>query len=286
MGCAEGRRNAVAMPLPFTKMHGAGNDFVLVDATRTPFALDREARRRIADRRKGIGCDQLLVVQASQGDEDFFYRIYNADGGEVGQCGNGARCIARFIHDKALSRERRLRLGSPGGIVETELLDDGVRVNMGAPQLAPADIPFLADAEALTYAIDLEGETLEIGAVSMGNPHAVLMVKDLASTPVADLGEMLETHPRFPERVNVGFMQRLDATHVKLRVFERGAGETLACGTGACAAVVWGILAGQLEHEVEVRLPGGSLMVSWQGRGEPVFLAGPAVTVFEGTFLL
>lgn len=274
------------MRFTFTKMHGAGNDFVVVDATARPFELEREERRRVADRRLGVGCDQLLVVEPPRGDEDFHYRIYNADGGEVEQCGNGARCVARFIHDKGLSENRRLRLGSSGGIVTAELLDDGVRVNMGAPKLAPREIPFLADGEAVVYTIDLEGETLDIGAVSMGNPHAVLAVNDIATTPVADLGEMLESHPRFPERVNVGFMQRLDATHVKLRVFERGAGETLACGTGACAAAVWGILAGKLEHEVEVELPGGTLMVSWQGRGEPVFLAGPAVTVFEGTFLL
>ncbi|HEX7030472.1 MAG TPA: diaminopimelate epimerase [Gammaproteobacteria bacterium] len=274
------------MQLAFTKMHGAGNDFVVVDATRAPLELDREERRRLADRRFGVGCDQLLVVESPRGDEDFFYRIYNADGGEVEQCGNGARCVARFIHDKGLSQDTRLRLGSLGGIVEAELLEDAVRVNMGAPKLAPADIPFVADAEALTYAVDLEGETLDIGAVSMGNPHAVLTVNDVAATPVADLGEMLESHPRFPERANVGFMQRVDATHVKLRVFERGVGETQACGTGACAAAVWGMLAGQLDHDVEVELPGGRLMVSWRGRGEPVFLAGPAVTVFEGTYLL
>lgn len=275
------------MPITFTKMHGAGNDFVVVDATITSFDLSHEQRRQIADRRFGIGCDQLLVVEpARNNDEDFSWRIYNADGGEVEQCGNGARCVARFIHDKNLSQKTSLRLGSLGGIVEAELLEDGVRVNMSEPAFAPAEIPFTADAEALTYIIGLEGESLDVGVVSMGNPHAVLTVNDVATTPVADLGEMLESHPRFPERVNVGFMQRLDASHVKLRVFERGVGETQACGTGACAAAVWGMLSGQLDHEVEVQLPGGALMVSWRGRGEPVFLAGPAVTVFEGTFLL
>jgi diaminopimelate epimerase len=273
--------------IAFTKMHGAGNDFVVIDATAEPLELARNDRRLIADRRIGIGCDQLLFVEAPHGDEDFFFRIFNADGGEVEQCGNGARCVARFIHDKGLARKRRLRLGSLGGTLEAELLDDGhVRVNMGAPRLAPAEIPFDADAEALTYAIDLEGEQLDVGAVSMGNPHAVLTVNDVADAPVADLGEMLEEHPRFPRRVNVGFMQRLDAAHVKLRVFERGVGETLACGTGACAAAVWGMLAGQLDPEVEVELPGGTLVVSWRGRGEPVFLAGPAVTVFEGNITL
>ena len=272
------------MNLAFTKMHGAGNDFVVIDASRAPFTLTREARARLANRRFGIGCDQLLVVEAAHAkDEDFFFRIFNADGGEVEQCGNGARCVARFIRDKGLSTRQQLRLGSPGGTLQAELLDDGnVRVNMGKPQLTPADIPFLADEEQLTYSIDLEGESLDIGAVSMGNPHAVLTVNDVSRTPVADLGEMLESHSRFPQRVNVGFMQRVDAAHVKLRVFERGVGETLACGTGACAAVVWGVLAGQLDHNVEVELPGGRLVVSWQGRGEPVFLSGPAVTVFDG----
>src|SRR5690606_1349876 len=206
------------MALAFTKMHGAGNDFVVVDATVKPFGLDADERRRLADRRFGVGCDQLLVIEPARGDEDFFYRIYNADGGEGEQCGNGARCVARFIHDQGLSANTRLRLGSRGGLAEAELLDDGGRVHMGVPRLPPAEIPFEADTESLTYRIDLEGEPLGIGAVSMGNPHAVLLVNDLAATPVADLGEMLETHPRFPERVNAGFMQRLDATHVKLRV--------------------------------------------------------------------
>lgn len=272
------------MKISFTKMQGAGNDFIVIDATQSPLNLERDERRRLADRRYGIGCDQLLVVERARGDEDFHYRIFNADGGEVEQCGNGARCVARFIHEQKLSAKHVLRIGSLGGTLEAELLDDGkVRVNMGVPRLAPEQIPFIAEAESLTYAIDLEGETLEIGAVSMGNPHAVLTVNDVAGTPVEDLGEMLESHPRFPRRANVGFMQKLDAAHIKLRVFERGVGETLACGTGACAAVVWGILADQLDHEVEVELPGGTLVVSWRGRGEPVYLAGPAVTVFEGT---
>ncbi len=274
------------MNIAFTKMQGAGNDFVVIDATHAPFELAHDERARIAHRRFGVGCDQLLVVERARGDEDFFFRIFNSDGGEVEQCGNGARCVARFIHDHALSGKRVLRLGSLGGTLEAELLDDGsVRVNMGAPRLAPAEIPFDAAVESLTYPIDLEGETLDIGAVSMGNPHAVLTVNDVAATPVDDLGEMLESHPRFPRRVNVGFMQKVDGTRVKLRVFERGVGETLACGTGACAAVVWGVLAGLLENDVTVELPGGNLVVSWRGRGEPVFLAGPAITVFEGTLI-
>ncbi|MBW3567420.1 MAG: diaminopimelate epimerase [Proteobacteria bacterium] len=270
--------------LEFTKMQGAGNDFVVIDATRSPFMLDREARRRLADRRLGVGCDQLMVVEAPNGDEDFSYRIYNADGGEVEQCGNGVRCVARFIHDRGLSDKRKLRLGSLGGVLETERLAlDTVRVNMGEPVFEPARIPFDAERESLTYPLALEGEMVDVGVVSMGNPHAVLQVNDTRTTPVADLGEMLESHPRFPKRVNVGFMQKLDARHIRLRVFERGVGETLACGTGACAAVAWGNIAGILDHDVDVQLPGGTLVVSWQGRGTPVFLTGPATSVFEGS---
>jgi len=275
------------MNIEFTKMQGAGNDFVVIDATRAAFTLEREDRQRLADRRFGIGCDQLMVVQAPQGDEDFFYRIYNADGGEVEQCGNGVRCVAKFIHARGLSGKSTLRLGSLGGVLEAELLDAGdVRVNMGEPVFKPAEIPFDADKEAVTYPLALEGEMLNVGAVSMGNPHMVLQVNDTTATPVADLGEMLESHPRFPRRVNVGFMQKLDTRHIRLRVFERGVGETLACGTGACAAVAWGILAGTLDHEVDVQLPGGTLVVSWQGRGTPMFLTGPAASVFEGSITL
>lgn len=271
------------MKINFTKMQGAGNDFVVLDATRVPFTLDHEQRKRLADRRLGVGCDQLMVVEAPDGNEDFSYRIFNADGGEVEQCGNGVRCVAKFIREKGLSEKVQLRLGSLGGVMETELLEDGnVRVNMGEPKFKPAEIPFESDEELLTYPLVLEGEMLEVGAVSMGNPHVVLQVNDIDATPVEDLGEMLESHARFPRRVNVGFMQKIDTQHIRLRVFERGVGETLACGTGACAAVAWGILAGALSHEVEVELPGGTLMVSWQGRGSPVFLTGPANTVFEG----
>lgn len=275
------------MKISFVKMHGAGNDFVVIDATAAPVNLEREERRWLADRRLGIGFDQLLIVEAARSEEDFHYRIFNADGGEVEQCGNGVRCVARFIHERGLSQKTHLRLGSLGGVLEAELLDDGqVRVNMGAPRLAPAEIPLLAEAESVTYAIQLEGETVDVGAVSMGNPHAVLMVNDTDNTPVADLGEMLESHEKFPNRANIGFMQRIDQGHIRLRVFERGVGETLACGTGACAAVVWGIVADQLDNTVEVQLPGGVLVVSWQGRGSPVFLTGPAVTVFEGNITL
>lgn len=275
------------MKINFVKMQGAGNDFIVVNALEHAIDLEREERRRLADRRHGIGFDQMLVIEPARDDEDFRYRIFNADGGEVEQCGNGVRCVARYIHEQGLSDKNTLRLGSLGGVIETELHPDGqVRVNMGEPRFAPADVPLLAETEAVTYAIELEGQTLEVGALSMGNPHAVLMVSDLDATPVGDLGEMLETHERFPNRANIGFMQRIDSTHVRLRVFERGVGETLACGTGACAAAVWGMLADQLDDTVEVQLPGGTLVVSWQGRGTPVYMTGPAETVFQGTIEL
>lgn len=272
------------MSVRFTKMHGAGNDFAIIDATRTPFTLDETAIRRLADRRTGIGFDQLLVVEHAVGNADFNYRIFNGDGSEVEQCGNGARCVARFVHDHGLSSSRALRLATRGGIIETELLADRtVRVNMGKPRLAPAEIPFIADEQCLRYPLEIAGDLMEIGAVSMGNPHAVLLVDDVDDAPVAALGPLIERHARFPKRANVGFLQVIDTHHVRLRVFERGAGETLACGTGACAAVVFGILTGALADEVEVALPGGTLVVSWAGRDAPVFLAGPAVTVFEGS---
>lgn len=272
------------MQIRFTKMEGAGNDFVVIDGSGAPLDLDAGECRRLADRRRGVGCDQVLVILPAQSkDEDFHYRIYNADGSEVEQCGNGVRCIARYIHDHGLSDKPLLRLGSLGGIMRAELLgDEGVRVDMGEPILEPADIPFDAKTRQVAYTLDLEGENFEIGALSMGNPHAVIRVYDLDATPVADLGEMLESHPRFPNRVNVGFLELLDSKHVRLRVYERGVGETLACGTGACAAAVWGQLAGLLDEKVAVDLPGGTLMISWKGTGHPVLMTGPATTVFTG----
>lgn len=281
------------MQINFDKMEGAGNDFVVIDATREPQELSAAACRHIADRRRGVGCDQLLVIEpARDSDTDFYYRIFNSDGSEAEQCGNGVRCVARFIHEHALSSKKYLVLGSPGGKIETELLDElpggsqQVQVNMGAPRFEPADIPLDAGERSLSYRATLEGHDIEFGAVSMGNPHAVLKVSDLENTPVADLGEMLESHALFPRRANIGFMQKLAPDHVRLRVFERGVGETLACGTGACAAAVWGMLAGELASEVKVDLPGGRLMISWDGmeKGEdtPVYMTGPANTVFTG----
>jgi diaminopimelate epimerase len=271
------------MKLDFTKMQGAGNDFVVLDATHRSLELGTEQYRHIADRRFGIGCDQVLLIENSNTpDADFRYRIFNADGGEVEQCGNGVRCVARYLRDAGLTEKEILRLASLGGTMETEFTADGVRANMGVPVFTPRDIPFDADTEQLTYGLDLEGEILEIGAVSMGNPHAVIRVHDLDNTPVRDLGEMLESHPRFPKRVNVGFMQVVDSQHIRLRVFERGVGETLACGTGACAAAVWGRTAGLLDSTVNVDLPGGRLMINWLGKGQPVLMSGPATTVFTG----
>lgn len=273
------------MKLAFTKMHGAGNDFVVIDATRDPVAFDRAACQRIADRHLGIGCDQILVVEPPRLDgTDFHYRIFNADGGEVEQCGNGARCFVRFVHDKGLTGKREIRVGTLAGIIAPRLEDDGrVTVDMGAPRLEPADIPFVAPARADVYLLDLEGGAVEVSAVSMGNPHAVQVVADVDAAPVVVQGALIESHPRFPRRVNAGFMQVVDRTTVRLRVYERGAGETLACGTGACAAVVAGNLRGLLSAQVDVHVRGGVLTIAWDGEGTPVRMTGPAVTVFEGT---
>jgi len=273
------------MKLAFTKMHGAGNDFVVIDATREPLAFDPPFWRRIADRHLGIGCDQILVVERPRLDgTDFHYRIFNADGGEVEQCGNGARCFVRFVLEKGLTDKREIRVGTMAGIISPRMEDDGrVTVDMGAPRLEPAEIPFVAPARADVYLLDLEGGAVEVSAVSMGNPHAVQVVADVDAAPVLEQGARIESHPRFPKRVNAGFMQLLDRRTVRLRVFERGAGETLACGTGACAAVVAGNLRGLLDAQVDVHTRGGVLTIAWAGEGRPVRMTGPAVTVFEGT---
>ena len=272
------------MKLRFTKMHGLGNDFVVIDATRAPVELTPERVAAIADRHFGVGCDQLLVVEpASQPGVDFRYRIFNADGGEVEQCGNGARCFVRFVHDRKLTDKREIRVETRSGVIAPRLRDDGlVTVDMGVPVLEPARVPFLSDSDAVVQPLDVGGETVAITAVSMGNPHAVQVVADVDSAPVAAQGALIERHARFPARVNAGFMQVVDAHHVRLRVFERGAGETLACGTGACAAVVTGVLRGLLESPVRVDTRGGALEIAWAGEGSPVLMTGPAVTVFEG----
>jgi len=276
------------MRLAFTKMHGLGNDFVVIDAIAQAVDLTAEQVRFLADRRFGVGCDQLLLVERPQTAEaDFRYRIYNADGGEVEQCGNGARCFARFVRDKGLTDRDTIRVETLGGPITLVVEADGqVRVNMGVPRLEPAEIPFTAPTHAERYDLDVDGTRYAIGAVSMGNPHAVLRVDDVDTAPVESLGPRIESHPSFPNRVNAGFMQLVDRGHIRLRVFERGAGETLACGTGACAAAVVGRLQGLLDDTVAVDLPGGRLVISWNGPGEPVFMTGPATNVFEGTIEL
>jgi len=272
------------MRLNFTKMQGLGNDFVVLEALAQPLALTRDQLRRIADRHLGIGCDQILQVEPPrQPDTDFYYRIFNADGGEVEQCGNGARCFVRYARDHGLTAKRELRVGTRGGIIVPRLEDDGqVTVDMGVPEFEPSRIPFDAPARALSYGLDVDGRRLEVSVLSMGNPHAVQVVADIERAPVAREGPLIERHPRFPQRVNAGYMQVVSRRRVLLRVHERGAGETLACGTGACAAVVAGIMRGLLDQEVTVATRGGDLGISWAGDSKPVMMTGPAVTVFEG----
>jgi len=272
------------MQIKFTKMHGLGNDFIVIDAINQSVSLTAEQVRLLADRHFGIGCDQLLLVEpATSGEADFRYRIYNADGGEVGQCGNGARCFMRFVNEQGLSDKSDLYVETAGGPLRLTREEDGqVTVNMGVPRLQPGEIPFDAAAFAPLYPLHAADHELEIAAISMGNPHAVLLVDDIDSAPVAELGPIIESHPRFPERVNAGFMQVVDRQTIHVRVYERGAGETLACGSGACAAVVAGQLWERLDNRVKVFLKGGELMVSWRGEGEPVMMTGPATTVYQG----
>ena len=276
------------MLLRFTKMHGCGNDFVVLDLISQRFILKDRHVRKLADRHFGIGCDQVLVVEApGRPDVDFRYRIFNADGNEVEQCGNGARCFARYVRDKRLSGKDTIRVETKAGIIELHITrNKQVRVDMGVPILDPAQIPFNAPERATTYELEIGTERFDIGAVSMGNPHAVLLIDDVHSAPVHTLGAEIEKHARFPQRVNVGFMQIVSSGEINLRVFERGVGETLACGTGACAAVVSGQLRGLLGQEVQVNLPGGALSIEWRGAGQPVMMTGPATTVYEGQIQL
>jgi diaminopimelate epimerase len=265
-------------------MQGAGNDFIVIDATRGPVDLGAQAIRRLADRHFGVGFDQMLLVESPRSPAtDFYYRIFNADGGEVSQCGNGARCFVRFVHDRKLSDKAAIRVETRSGIIEPRLERDGrVTVDMGAPEFEPARIPFKAPARAGSYTLDVDGRPVAIFAVSMGNPHAVQVVDDVETAPVATQGPLIERHPAFPERVNAGYMQVLGRHEIRLRVFERGAGETLACGTGACAAVVTGIQAGLLASPVTVHTRGGDLDIAWPGEGQAVWMTGPAQSVFEG----
>lgn len=274
--------------LNFTKMHGLGNDFMVVDAISQPFRLRPEMIRKLADRHFGVGFDQLLVVEPpGLPDVDFRYRIFNADGSEVEQCGNGARCFARFVRDQRLTNRRVIRVQTAAGVIELRVGREGwITVNMGVPELNPAAIPFAADSRQTVYPVEVEGQSLELSAVSMGNPHGVLLVDDVDSAPVATLGPALERHPRFPARANIGFLQVVDRGNARLRVFERGAGETLACGTGACAAVVAGQMRGLLDKRVRITLPGGDLVIEWQGEGAPVMMEGPTARVFDGQIRL
>ena len=265
-------------------MHGAGNDFVVVDGVRQQISLSPEQLRLLADRHFGVGCDQILLVEKSQNTAaDFRYRIFNADGEEVEQCGNGARCFVRYVLDHKLTSKREIVVETRSGLISPRLSDDGrVTVNMNVPIFDPKRIPFISDSDAILQSLDVDGTTVQICAVSMGNPHAVQIVEDVERAPVEKLGPLIEIHPRFPKRVNAGFMQIVDRSHIKLRVFERGAGETLSCGTGACAAVVAGIRCGLLENTVSVSTRGGVLSIHWAGGDAPVLMTGPAISVFEG----
>lgn len=272
------------MLLEFTKMHGIGNDFMVVDLVSQRAYLDTVTIQRLADRHFGIGFDQLLIVEPPDlPNVDFKYRIFNADGSEVEQCGNGVRCFAKFVHDRQLTRKTKLRVQTKAGVVEPELGPNGwVRVNMGKPKFAPQDIPFHAEAQESLYTLALSSEKeILIDVVNMGNPHAVTIVPDVLKADVATLGRQIETHTQFPERVNAGFLQILDEKNVRLRVFERGVGETLACGTGACAAAVSGIRRGLLSNDVKVELAGGCLHISWR-EGDVVWMTGPTATIYEG----
>ena len=285
------------MKLRFTKMQGVGNDFVVLDGVSQPIALTPRQVQRIADRHFGVGCDQLLLVERpSAPDADFRYRIFNADGGEVEQCGNGARCFVRFVRDRGLTEKSEIRVETQSGIIAPRLEADGqVTVDMGAPMFDPARIPFSSQTAAVVHGLEVDGRSLEISALSMGNPHAVQFVTDVDTAPVTTQGPLIEHHPRFPRRVNAGYAQVLNRHHIRLRVWERGAGETLACGTGACAAVVAGIRRGLLDSPVRVSTRGGDLSISWppdhadhvnSGPSavslNSVLMTGPAVTVFEG----
>lgn len=278
------RAKQTGMRIRFTKMHGLGNDFVVIDAVRQKLDLQPAQARFLADRHFGVGCDQILVVEKpAVSGVDFGYRIFNADGGEVEQCGNGARCFVRFVHEQHLSDKREIRVATGAGIITPRLEENGeVSVNMGMPRFAPAEIPFISDSDAIVQTLQVGDQPVAISVVSMGNPHAVQVVDNVDLAPVASTGPLIEAHARFPRRVNAGFMQVVDRQTIRLRVFERGTGETLACGSGACAAVVAGLRRGLLDSPVRVTMRGGELRIAWAGGQAPVMMTGPAVTVFSG----
>ena len=269
--------------LEFTKMHGLGNDFVVFDGVRQCVELSTAQIRTLADRRFGVGCDQVLIIEPAHGDADFRYRIFNADGGEVEQCGNGARCFVVFARARGLTDKREIRVETAGGLIVPRQQDDGlVAVDMGKPRFRAEDVPFIGGEGAIVEPLDVDGRIVQISALSLGNPHAVQVVTDVNAAPVAVEGPVIERHPRFPQRVNAGYVQIIDRATIRLRVWERGAGETPACGTGACAAVVTGIRRGFLDSVVRVQARGGELMVEWAGNDREVTMTGPAETVFEG----
>lgn len=272
------------MKLKFSKMHGLGNDFVVVDGIRQTVGLTPERLRQLGDRHLGIGFDQLLLVEAPHdGTNDFRYRIFNNDGSEVEQCGNGARCFVKFVTEQKLTNKRAIRVETAKGVIVPEYHSNGlITVDMGVPRLKSLEVPFIADGDAITHPLAIGDDSIDVTVVSMGNPHAVCVVNNVDSAPVAQQGPLVESHPRFPEKVNAGFMQIVNRGEIRLRVYERGAGETLACGTGACAAVVAGIQRGQLDSRVLVHTRGGDLNIEWGGPGHPVKMTGPAVTVFTG----
>ncbi|MCE4069133.1 MULTISPECIES: diaminopimelate epimerase [Pseudomonas] len=272
------------MLLRFTKMHGLGNDFMVLDLVSQHAHVQPRHVKQWGDRNFGVGFDQLLIVEPpSTPDADFRYRIFNCDGTEVEQCGNGARCFARFVVDKRLTAKKTIRVETKGGMIELTIANDGqVTVDMGPPRLVPEQVPFKAESEALSYPLEVDGQSYELAAISMGNPHGVLRVDDVDSAPVRTLGPKLEVHESFPQKANIGFLQIVNPHQARLRVWERGAGETLACGTGACAAAVAGIRQGWLQSPVQIDLPGGRLSIEWAGPGQPVMMTGPAVRVFEG----
>lgn len=282
--CFSKKRQRFGVKIKFSKMHGLGNDFVVLDGVRQHIDLSTAQLRFLADRHFGIGCDQILLVEPPrQAGVDFRYRIFNADGGEVEQCGNGARCFVRFVHEQGLTSKPEIRVETQSGVIGPRLEADGqITVNMGVPRFAPEEIPFVCDHSAVVYDLLVHGDPVAISVVSMGNPHAVQVVADVDQAPVARQGPAIEHHSSFPQRVNAGFMQIVDRHAIRLRVFERGAGETLACGTGACAAVVAGIRRGLLDAPVCVSTRGGDLTIAWDGPDQPVFMTGPAATVFTG----
>jgi len=271
------------MKYKFTKMHGLGNDFVLIDCINQSVQLSQEQLRYLANRRLGIGCDQILLVEKAKSNADFRYRIFNSDGSEVEQCGNGARCFIRYVYDQGMTQKKEIRVETLGGIIVPKLETNGeVTVNMGVPKFEPQEIPFVVKKRMLTYLLDIDEKQIEFSILSMGNPHAVQIVEDINQSPILVEGALIENHPRFPQHVNAGYMQVVSRKHINLRVYERGVGETLSCGTGACAAVVAGITRGLLDSAVKVSTIGGNLSVFWEKENNPVWMTGPAISVFDG----